>query len=162
MFFIPSVAIFIKPGIDIVCNVSHIIITNKTIQFKDPKKKLQMWALVRALITPNSTIIQIYQHPELKKKIYEIPNSQNSEFNQISRLCNKLKKKKLIIRKQKFDFSFCWESNIFLTYWSIHGPMLFWYFPIFVCFHSGSSDSKSLNPFFFFSLSLLFLFLFFL
>ena len=70
------------------------------------------------------------------------------------------RKKKLIIRKQKFGFSFCWESNLFLTYWSIHGPMLFWYFPIFVCFHSGSSDSNSLNPFFFFSLSLLFLFLF--
>ena len=52
-----------------------------------------MRALVRALITPNSTIIQIHQYPELEIKISKIPNSQNSEFNQISRLCNQNKKK---------------------------------------------------------------------
>ena len=40
--------------------------------------------------------------------------------------------------------------------------MLFWYFPIFVCFHSGSSDSNSLNPFFFFSLSFIFFIIIFL
>ena len=48
--------------------------------------------MVRALITPNSTIIQIHQYPELEMKISKIPNSQNSEFNQISRLCNQNKK----------------------------------------------------------------------
>ena len=60
--------------------------------------------MVRALITPNSTIIQIHQYPELEMKISKIPNSQNSEFNQISRLCNQNNKKKKANKHQNRKF----------------------------------------------------------